>query len=385
MSLKTFLFAFIGGSLPLAATLCAATPSDQEPETSALKIIFAGDLMGHVTQINAAKREADGKGYDYKPVFKHLKPYFSSADLAVINLEHPLAGEPYSGFPQFSSPDESIFGVKDVGFNVIATANNHSLDKGKQGLERTLSILDSVKLEHFGIYRDTTERDNKYPLFIEKNGIKIAFLNYTYGTNSLLEERPNIVNRIDTALISKDIKKAKLASPDFVIVFMHWGSEYENTQNQNQKELAQFLALNGVNLIIGSHPHVVQPFDKIYTSGIRDSVPVIYSLGNFFSNQRNRYTDGGIIFEVNLQKNDKAGRRGGVNCKTEIVSYGYMPFWVYRFNKNGGNTFRLLPECKKYPSACEEYKINTESKAAMELFFEDTRKLLKNLPVINPY
>jgi poly-gamma-glutamate synthesis protein (capsule biosynthesis protein) len=385
MSLKTFLFAFIGKSLPFAVALCVATSSAQEPIASTLKIIFAGDLMGHITQVNAAKREADGKGYDYKPVFKYLKIYFSNTDLAVINLEYPLAGEPYSGFPQFSSPDESIFAIKDAGFNVVATANNHALDRGKQGLERTLSILDSIELKHFGIYRDTAEKDNKYPLFIEKNEIKIAFLNYTYGTNLLVEEQPNIVNRIDIAQISKDIKKAKLASPDFIIAFMHWGAEYENTQNQNQKDLARFLALNGVDLIVGSHPHVVQPFDKVYASGARDSVPVIYSLGNFFSNQRNRYTDGGIIFEVLLQKSNKASKRGGASYKTEIVNYGYMPFWVYRFNKSDGNVFRLLPDCKKYPFICDEYKINAGDKAAMELFFEDTRKLLKNLPIIKPY
>jgi len=192
----------------LAVTLCSVASFAQDSTVSTLKIIFAGDLMGHVTQINAAKREADGEGYDYKPVFKHLKSYFSSADLAVINLEYPLAGEPYTGFPQFSSPDESVFAIKDAGFGVMATANNHSLDKGKQGLERTLSVLDSMELEHFGIYRHAAERDNRYPLFIEKNGIKIAFLNYTYGTNLLVEEEPNIVNRINTAQISEDIKKA---------------------------------------------------------------------------------------------------------------------------------------------------------------------------------
>jgi Putative enzyme of poly-gamma-glutamate biosynthesis (capsule formation) len=376
MSLKTFI---------LAINLCAAVSFAQDSIVSTLKIIFAGDLMGHMTQVNAANREANGNGYNYKPVYKHLESYFLKADLAVINLEHPLAGEPYTGFPQFSSPDESVFAIKDVGFDIIVTANNHSLDKGKQGLERTLSVLDSMGLEHFGIYRHAAERDNRYPLFVEKNGIKIAFLSYTYGTNSLVEEEPNIVNRIDTALISEDLKKAKLAFPDFIIAFMHWGTEYDNMQNQWQKDFAQFLATNGVNLIVGSHPHVVQPFDKVYVPSTRDSVPVMYSLGNFFSNQRNRYTDGGIIFEANLQKSSRAGRRGGVNYKTDIVSYGYMPFWVYRYSKNGGNVFRLLPECKKYHAACKEYKINPTDKAAMELFFEDTKKLLHNLPIINPY
>jgi len=368
----------------LAVALCAVAVFAQDPAASALKIIFAGDLMGHDPQIHAAKREANGNGYNYRPVYKHLESYFSKADLAVINLEHTLAGEPYNGYPQFSSPDESVFAIKDAGFDVIATANNHSLDRGKQGLERTLSVLDSMGLEHFGIYRNPAERENKYPLLVEKNGIKIAFLNYTYGTNGIVEREPNIVNRIDTAIISEDIKKAKLASPDIIIAFMHWGNEYENTQNQEQKKLAAFLASNGVNLIIGGHPHVVQPFDKVYAPNARDSVPVIYSLGNFFSNQRKRYTDGGIVFEVNLRKSGGAGKKGGVG-KTEIVSCGYMPFWVYRYNQGEGSIYRLLPECKTYPAACEEYKINAADKAAMELYFEDTKKLLQNLPVISPY
>jgi poly-gamma-glutamate synthesis protein (capsule biosynthesis protein) len=298
-----------------------------------------------------------------------LKPYFSNADLAVINLEYPLAGEPYTGFPQFSSPDESVAAAKDAGFTVMATANNHSLDRGKQGLERTISVLNSMEIKHFGIYKDSAERNRNYPLFIEKKGIKLAFLCYTYGTNGIPEEFPNIVNQIDTALIAADIKKAQLASPDFIIAFMHWGSEYENTQNKRQSDLAHFMAAKGVNLIIGGHPHVVQPFEKIYAVGARDSVPVIYSLGNFFSNQRKRYTNGGIAFEVHLQK-------------TKIISQGYMPFWVYSFTRSGGTVFRMLPECKKYPSVCSEYKMKTEDKAAMELFFADTGDLLKNLPVI---
>jgi len=341
-------------------------------QDSTLRLIFAGDLMGHEPQINAAKKEAKGKGYNYKPVFKHFKPYFSGADLAVINLEHTLAGKPYSGYPQFSSPDESIFAIKDAGFNIIATANNHSLDRGKQGLERTISVLDSIELKSLGTYRDTAERNSNYPLFVEKNGIKIAFLNYTYGTNMLVEEAPNIVNRIDTLQIAIDIRKAKLAFPDFIIALMHWGMEYENPENDEQRELANFLAWKGVNLIIGSHPHVVQPFDKIFVPGSRDSVPVIYSLGNFFSNQRKRYTDGGIVFEVGLQKD---------SGKTKIIDYGYMPFWVYKFTQSGGNIYRLLPECKKNKSPCKEYKMKPGDRTAMEVFFEDTRKILRNLPV----
>jgi poly-gamma-glutamate synthesis protein (capsule biosynthesis protein) len=235
-------------------------------------------------------------------------------------------------------------------------------------------VLDTIGLKHLGIYRDTAEKKKNYPLFIEKNGIKIALLNYTYGTNLLEEEAPNIVNRIDTALIAEDIKRAKIALPDFIIAIVHWGTEYQIVQNEWQSWLAKFMALKGVNLIIGGHPHVVQPFDKIPVPGSQDSTYVIYSLGNFFSNQRDRHTDGGVMFEVTLKKEGK----------TKIADYGYMPFWVYRFEKNGDKVFRLLPNCKKNASFCKEYKLSRESKAAMELFFEDTKKILKNLPIISP-
>ncbi|MCL2259894.1 MAG: CapA family protein [Fibromonadales bacterium] len=358
MSIRTIIFVFFLSYFAVFA---------QETE---LRIIFAGDLMGHTTQINAAQREAKGKGYNYKPFYQYFKSYFSAADLAVINLEHTLAGPPYAGYPQFSSPDESIFAIKDAGFDLVATANNHSLDRGKQGLERTVSVLDSIGMKHFGIYRDTAEKKANYPLIVEKNNIKLAFLNYTYGTNMLVEEEPNIVNRIDSAQILTDIKKAQNESPDFIIAFMHWGNEYENKENEAQRELAQFMALNGVNMIIGSHPHVVQPLGKIYVPGYKDSVLVMYSLGNFISNQRDRYKDGGIIFEATLLKNEH---------RTKVINHGYVPFWVYRFTKDKGQTFRLLPDCKANEPPCKGYKMKPEDRAAMKLFFEDTNKNLPNL------
>jgi poly-gamma-glutamate synthesis protein (capsule biosynthesis protein) len=337
-----------------------------------VRLIFAGDLMGHDTQIHAALREGGGKAYDYKPVYQHLKGYFSSADLAVINLEHTLAGEPYKGYPQFSSPDESIIAIQDAGFNVIATANNHSVDRGKQGLERTVAVLDSLGLKHFGIYRTAEEREKNYPLIVEKNGIKMAFLNYTYGTNEIRVTPPNIVNPIDTVLMAADIKKAKEAKPDFIIAFMHWGPEYQIKESKGQRAMANFLAREGVNLIIGSHPHVVQPFDKINLPGARDSVPVIFSLGNFISNQRDRYRNGGIIFDVTLRKS-KAG-------ELKITDYAYVPFWVYRYNLGAGSVFRMLPDCKKDEEPCSAYNMSTEDRTAMEQFFEDTRKILTTLP-----
>ncbi len=166
--------------------------------TSRLKLVFTGDIMGHDTQIASAL--ATGKsGYDYQPCFQYLAPYLQDADLVIGNLEVTLAGPPYKGYPQFSSPDELADALKTAGFHILVTANNHALDRGRSGLERTLGQLDARGILHTGTFTDDRSRSLTYPLVVEKNGIRIALLNYTYGTNGLKVKPPSIVNRIDTA------------------------------------------------------------------------------------------------------------------------------------------------------------------------------------------
>lgn len=274
--------------------LYSVTLSAQERIT----LLFVGDLMQHQAQIDAAHTR-DGK-YDYSSCFSLVKELISRADIAIGNLEVTLAGKPYTGYPAFSAPDEYLQSIKDAGFDILLTANNHCLDRGKKGLERTISMLDSLHIPHTGTYRNIAERKQRYPLFFSKNGFRIALLNYTYGTNGIKASSPNIVNYIDKDIISQDIRSAQARRPDAIIACMHWGIEYQSLPNREQRELADWLLQQGVTHIIGSHPHVIQPME-LRTDGIQKHV-VVYSLGNFISNMRAKKTDGGLIFTLQLEK-----------------------------------------------------------------------------------
>ena len=187
--------------------------SDSIFSTDTLRLLFVGDLMQHQGQINAARTST---GYDYSTCFTYVKEEIKKADLSIANLEVTLGGKPYKGYPAFSAPDEFLTAIHDAGFNVLVTANNHSLDRGKSGLERTIQLIDSLKVPHAGTYINADEREKKYPLLLEKNGFRIALLNYTYGTNGIPVTPPNIVNYIDTAIIAKDITDSMTVDMDDV-------------------------------------------------------------------------------------------------------------------------------------------------------------------------
>jgi poly-gamma-glutamate synthesis protein (capsule biosynthesis protein) len=353
--------------LMLSLQIVAGQESDRRADS--LRIIIAGDMMGHGMQITGAWRDGGDSSYNYLPVFQYVKEYISSADLAIANLEVTLAGTPYTGYPKFSSHSSFAVALKDAGFDVLVTANNHSLDRGKEGLERTVDALDSIGLLHTGTFKDSVAWKNDYPLLLTVAGFNIALLNYTYGTNGIATVKPNIVNRIDTVRMASDLARAAQLNPDFIITCIHWGEEYQNTENQTQRKLARFLARNGCRLIAGAHPHVVQPFAKIATAD-GDSVPVIYSLGNFVSNQRDRYRYGGIALDVVLVKSDSL---------VHIASCGYEPFWVHRFRDNAVSVFRVIP-VNDWLSHPEKYQLSGESREQLIQFFDDTRTLLPGLP-----
>src|SRR5690606_23422672 len=239
-------------------SICAVESLAQD--TTRLSLLFAGDVMGHDSQI-ASAYDPVKKTYDYASCFQFVKPYVDSADLAIANLEVTLAGPPYKGYPQFSSPDQLAMTLKDIGFDALVTANNHSVDRGRKGIERTIHILDSLGIPHTGTFRDSASKAASTPLILEKNGFRLALLNYTYGTNGIAVPKPNIVNPLDTALIRADLIAAKAAAPDVIIVFTHWGEEYASMPNKKQKDLAEFCFNHGAQLVIGAHPHVVQPME----------------------------------------------------------------------------------------------------------------------------
>ena len=318
--------------------------------------------MQHDSQIEAAYYPAKGK-YDYTDCFKLLKPYFESADLTIGNLELTLAGPPFKGYPQFSAPDELAVALKDVGVDVLVTANNHSVDRRKRGLERTIRVLDSLGILHTGTFRDSSERANTYPLLIEKNGFKLALLNYTYGTNGIPVTLPTIVNLIDTVQIKMDLQRAKEKKIDAIIVFMHWGDEYQTQPNKIQKQLALLCFKNGASLVIGAHPHVLQPMEW----NKEENQLVAYSLGNFVSGQRPRNRDGGAMLRVELEKISTDSL-----SVTSIDTAQYMLQWVY---KTPAAKFYILPipDIEKNPMRLIKDETSLE---AFKLFLDDSRKLL---------
>lgn len=333
-----------------------------------LKIIFAGDLMGHMPQHNAALQK-DGS-YDYSPCFRYIKDYVRSADLAIVNLEVPLDGKPYSGYPQFSAPDALAACAKEAGFDIMTTANNHCMDRGKHGLERTLRALDSLGIPHLGTYRDRDQRDAEHPMMVERNGIRLALLNYTYGTNGIPAVEPNIVNLIDTTEMLRDLHVAHERGADFVITLIHWGIEYALKANAEQEATARWLLTHGCDAVIGGHPHVVQNFtlDAIPNNDRYPEI-VVYSMGNLVSNQRDVNCDGGIMVELSLVKTP-GDTELSQTCR-------YLPYWVYRGTIDSLYQYYIVPstDAVAYP---DSYQISGTDLKALQDFDSNTRKRLSS-------
>lgn len=326
-------------------------PASPKIDSTRLSLLFVGDLMNHSPQTSAAY-DIVSKQYIYDTCYYWVKDYLSKPDISIANLEVTLAGYPYTGYPMFSAPDAYAIAAKNAGFDYFFTSNNHTCDKKLKGVVRTLDVLDSLNIGHTGSFRNLEERNSTYPSIVEKNGIKLAFLNATYGTNGMPIPAPSMVNLLDSIQLKADFEKAKSLNPDFIIMGVHWGNEYQRTPSADQKKWADFFIRNGANLIIGSHPHVVQTFER------RNGVPVIYSLGNFISNQRDRYKDGGIAYEIELLKTEG---------KTQIISHNYQAIWVQK-QQYPKVVYRLIPEDFKADSL-----FNSTEKAAWKTFVNDTR------------
>lgn len=341
-------------SLSFVLLLISFSVCSQEKIT----LLFAGDLMQHQGQIDAAKTTW---GYDYDDCFKYVKEEIGKADIAIGNLEVTLGGKPYKGYPTFSAPDEYLYAMKDAGFDVLITANNHCLDTGKKGLERTVLMLDSLKIPHAGTYVNREKRERTYPLRLEKNGFVIALLNYTYGTNGIEVQAPNIVNYIDKKVISEDIQKAKEMRPDAIIACIHWGIEYKSLPNKEQKQLADWLLSKGVTHIIGGHPHVLQPMELRASPHSLDKNVVVYSLGNFISNMSVFRTDGGAMLKLELTKRNRIVR---------VTDCSYSLVWTSRPALSGKKNYML------YPVSIDLSLLTPAEASRMKIFIDDSRRLL---------
>jgi len=275
---------------------------------------------------------------------------------------------PYRGYPQFRSPDELAYALRVSGFDLLVTSNNHSNDAGKIGVINTVSTLRNYNFYQTGTFKNSEERELFYPLIVYKNGFKLAFLNYTYGTNGLSTKEPTIVNLIDTTLIKKDMKIARQLKPDAIIVVMHWGLEYKLVESSKQRMLSKKIFEWGADLIVGSHPHVVQP---IRQESMQDKkVVVAYSLGNFISNQNKPNTDGGIIFETELIKDLKTG-------KVSLGQIHYIPVWRYiHKGLKGKPTYHVVPVSAFEKDKTNVLEMTEKDKKAMKDFVTKTRNHL---------
>ncbi|MDE6560436.1 MAG: CapA family protein [Muribaculaceae bacterium] len=282
----------------------AANPADSAVMSRpGATLLFAGDAMQHQAQLDQALLEGDGKRYDYSECFRWIAPTVTEADYAVVNLEVPLGGGPvYSGYPCFSAPDSYAQALVDAGFDMMLTANNHCLDSGMKAARRTISALDSLGIDHIGTYHDSADREKKVPFIKDINGIKFGFLNYTYGTNGIPAKDGMEVSLIDRKKIAEEMKQTRDAGAEIIVVTMHWGIEYVLKENAIQRDQAQFLIDNGADMVIGSHPHVIQPMKMVRDEKRQQDVPVVYSLGNFISNMKTGDTRGGAYVRVRVER-----------------------------------------------------------------------------------
>ena len=301
------------------------TKKEQKDITFNMSVI--GDIMCHNTQYTDAYN-SNTDTYDFSYVFKDIKTKIKTADIAVGNLETTFAGKSvgYSSYPTFNTPESLANNLKDLGLDVLTTANNHSLDKGYKGIESTIDYLDKADISHTGTFK--SEEDQNKILIKNVKDVKIAFLSYTYGTNGIKVPtgKDYCINLIDKELIKKQLELAKAENPDIICVSMHWGIEYQTKQNKEQEALADFLFENGVDIILGSHPHVLQPMEKrtitLEDGSTKDGF-VIYSLGNFMSGQVKENTKNSIILDLKITKKAQDG-------KISIDSVNYTPIYMYK-------------------------------------------------------
>jgi len=354
------LFSTIFG-LALVLQIPVLKSFSQEQKVS---LLFIGDIMGHDEQIWSAENRETRK-FNYDDVFSYIKPVISEADFAIANFEVTLAGPPYKGYPQFSSPAALADACRNAGIDCLVTANNHSSDRGKNGITGTINRLDSLGIPHTGTFPDKVSRDSLQPLMIRKNGISAALLNYTYGTNGIKVPEPVIVNMLDKNLITSDIEKAGKMNPDIIILFLHWGTEYDTVPSKSQEELASYFFSRGVGLIIGSHPHVIQKMIWYKGDTALNGKAVAYSLGNFISNQRKPKTDGGSMVRIELTKTGNS---------LKITDAGFYLTWVYTPIVQYRKKFYILP-CSEYENN-EAFFANPSDYLLMKKFINDSRRLL---------
>ena len=335
-----------------------------------------GDIMCHNTQYwDAYQKETDT--YDFSYVFENVQDYIAAGDVSIANIETSFAGKErgYSNYPVFNSPDELARDVKATGLDIITTAGNHCLDMGYSGLSRTIDVLKNNGIEQLGTYKSQEERDT---IFIKDvKGVKIAFIDYTYGTNGIPvpSGKEYCVNLIDKDLIKKDIEAAKSQNVDMIVACMHWGDEYKTKANKEQEDLADFLFKNGVNVIIGNHPHVLEQMEKrtvTLEDGTTQDGFVIFACGNFICDQNAENTRNSIILNLDITRNSDG--------KITIDKANYIPIYMYKGAPGKLRRMKVLDIEK----SIKNYENGTDTSIGQSIYNNLKNQLEKIKTIVGP-
>ena len=355
----------------------------ENEEIKYIDIVSLGNLIIHQSQINGAKNE---NGYDFSPSFQYIKEMVSEADISLGILEGALAGGEPTGYPIFNSPDEVIDSLRDTGIDVVNYANNHIYDYDDEGLQRTIEITKEKGLDVLGV--KSTEEEKSY-LVKEVDGVKIGFASYVFETaavngyktinsNPVSINSENLINTFNYNdlesfynRIASEISAMKAEGVEFIIASMHWGEEYNTYIEATQNEIAKKLNELGVDIILGGHPHVIQPYEIICNES-GHSTFVIYSQGNSLSNQSEQEigvaeSEDGIMIKFTLEKKD-----GNVSLK----EYKIIPTWVYKEEKGDGTYYHKIIPVEEALANPEEYGINSDVYARLENSLNRTKSIL---------
>ncbi len=360
----------------------ALTPLDEVEQAAAaegvepllLTLAAVGDLMMHGSQVRASRTD-DGR-YLVEGCFEPVGDRLRAADLTFGNLETSLAGEDmaYSGYPAFNSPRSLAADLRAAGFDVLQTANNHCMDRREKGLQRTIQALDAEGLRHVGTRADP---DADPTLWIELAGLDVALLAYTFSTNGipLPPGREAIVSMLDEERMVAEIGAARGEGADLVIVGVHWGFEYRREPEASTVALGHALVEAGADIVLGGHPHHIQPYELVTTDDGREGF-VIWSLGNFLSNMRKRYEDVGLVLELTL-----AVEPGG---RVALADVGYAPTWVDATDENGHTRHRVVEILAELPRCGHHPHLDAADCARMRQALDDTQELLGEGDLIRP-
>ncbi|MBN1294442.1 MAG: CapA family protein [Candidatus Latescibacteria bacterium] len=338
-------------------------------------LMAVGDIMMHKGNILGGY-DPKTDSYDYTPYFEYVTPIFQKADWVFGNLETCLAGKDsklylgnnkwekgYTAWPFFNAPEVLAGNLKDAGFTILSTANNHAMDRGTDGIIGTIDTLDKAGLQHTGTFTSPENRESV--LISKKRGVNMAFFAYTYSTNGIHvpEGKEFMVNRIEPDLMERDFIRAREAGADCITCYLHFGREYSALPSEYQISAARKILDQGADIVLGSHPHVVQPYE-IVTSENESKKVIIYSMGNFLSNMNKGYEDIGVIFCIGLTPENGCNNYRISDIKTILTR-------VYKYYDGGKRTYRIIP--------IRDMLENRNRYNVSDTFYYDTEKKLEEM------